>query len=106
VVRGADLLDNTPRQIHLQQLLGLEAPDYAHVPLLMEPDGRKLAKSSRSVQLDSCAPMPLLIEVFDLLNLSPPPELVRATLPEAWRWAIGQWNMSRVPKRLTSRLDR
>jgi glutamyl-Q tRNA(Asp) synthetase len=106
VVRGADLLDNTPRQIHLQRLLGLPAPDYAHVPLLLEPDGRKLAKSSRSVQLDGGTPLPLLIKVFDLLNLSPPPELDLATVPEAWSWATARWNIDRPPKRLTSLLER
>jgi glutamyl-Q tRNA(Asp) synthetase len=105
VVRGADLLDNTPRQIHLQRLLGLPAPDYAHVPLLLEPDGRKLAKSSRSVQLDGGTPLPLLIKVFDLLNLSPPPELDLATIPEAWNWATAKWNIDRPPKRLTSLLE-
>jgi glutamyl-Q tRNA(Asp) synthetase len=104
VVRGADLLDNTPRQIHLQRLLGLPAPDYAHVPLLLEPDGRKLSKSSRSVQLDGGTPLPPLIKVFDLLNLSPPPELDLATIPEAWNWAIGRWNIDRVPRCLTSLL--
>jgi glutamyl-Q tRNA(Asp) synthetase len=106
VVRGADLLDNTPRQIHLQRLLGLPAPDYAHVPLLMEPDGKKLAKSSRSVHLDPGTPLPLLIKVFDLLNLSPPPELNLATIPEAWIWATAKWNIDRVPRRLTSLLER
>jgi glutamyl-Q tRNA(Asp) synthetase len=106
VVRGADLLDNTPRQIHLQRLLGLPAPAYAHVPLLMEPDGKKLAKSSRSVQLDGGPPLPLLIKVFDLLNLSPPPELSLATVPEAWNWATARWNIDRPPKRLTSLLAR
>jgi glutamyl-Q tRNA(Asp) synthetase len=106
VVRGADLLDNTPRQMHLQQLLGLPAPDYAHVPLLMEPDGRKLAKSSRSVQLDGGTPLPLLIKVFDLLNLSPPPELDLATIPEAWNWATARWNIDLAPRRLTSLLER
>jgi glutamyl-Q tRNA(Asp) synthetase len=106
VVRGADLLDNTPRQMHLQQLLGLPAPDYAHVPLLLEPDGRKLAKSSRSVQLDGGTPLPLLIKVFDLLNLSPPPELDLATIPEAWIWATAKWNIDLAPRRLTSLLER
>jgi glutamyl-Q tRNA(Asp) synthetase len=106
VVRGADLLDNTPRQIHLQQLLGLKTPDYAHVPLLMEPDGKKLAKSSRSVQLDSSMPLPLIVKIFDLLNLSPPPELGLATIPEAWGWATNKWNIDRPPKRLTSLLAR
>ena len=106
VVRGADLLDNTPRQIYLQRLLGLKTPDYAHAPLLTEPDGKKLAKSSRSVQLDANTPLPLIIKVFDLLNLSPPRELALATIPEAWGWAIGQWKVDRVPRRLTSRLER
>ena len=49
IVRGADLLDNTPRQIYLQQLLGLAEPRYAHLPVLTEPDGSKLAKSRRSL---------------------------------------------------------
>ncbi len=105
VVRGADLLDNTPRQIHLQRLLGHPAPDYAHVPLLTEPDGRKLAKSARSVKLDPGTPLPVIIRVFELLNLSPPVELGEATLPEAWRWAIGRWNIHRVPRRLTTLLE-
>jgi glutamyl-Q tRNA(Asp) synthetase len=106
VVRGADLLDNTPRQIHLQRLLGLKPPAYAHVPVLMEPDGKKLAKSARSVQLDSNTPLPLLIQVFDLLNLAPPPELAQATIAEAWGWAVRRWNIERLPKRLTSLLGR
>ena len=53
VVRGADLLDNTPRQIYLQRLLGLPPPTYAHVPVLVEAGGAKLAKSARSVRLDA-----------------------------------------------------
>ena len=90
----------------MQQLLGLKAPDYAHVPLLVEPDGKKLAKSTRGVQLDSGMPLPLIIKIFDLLNLSPPPEIGLATIPEAWGWAIERWNIDRVPKRLTSLLAR
>jgi glutamyl-Q tRNA(Asp) synthetase len=105
VVRGADLLDNTPRQIHLQRLLNLETPSYAHVPLLTEPDGKKLAKSSRSVHLDAESALPQLIRVFELLDLSPPPELLDAAIPEAWVWAIGRWDINRVPRRLTRRLD-
>jgi glutamyl-Q tRNA(Asp) synthetase len=91
VVRGADLLDNTPRQIYLQRLLGLHTPEYAHLPVLLEPDGRKLAKSSRSVHLEVDSAISLLYQVFQLLNLQPPPEISTATIPEVWRWAIGQW---------------
>jgi glutamyl/glutaminyl-tRNA synthetase len=51
VVRGADLLDSTPRQILLQRLLGLPEPRYAHVPLVLGPDGRRLAKRHGAVTL-------------------------------------------------------
>ena len=100
VVRGADLLDNTPRQILLQQLLGLPTPRYAHVPVLTEADGTKLAKSRRSVRASAEQALPQLLAVFSLLGMSPPKELSGATLPEAWSWAIGQWRVERVPKRL------
>jgi glutamyl-tRNA synthetase len=52
VVRGDDLLDSTPRQLHLAALLGLDAPTYAHVPLVLGPDGARLAKRHGAVTLD------------------------------------------------------
>jgi glutamyl-Q tRNA(Asp) synthetase len=105
VVRGADLLDNTPRQIYLQRCLGVASPCYAHVPVLTEPDGQKLAKSRRSVRADSSAPLPQLLSVFSLLGLSPPAELhTAASLAEAWAWAVANWSKNSVPKRLNLRL--
>jgi glutamyl-Q tRNA(Asp) synthetase len=100
IVRGADLLDNTPRQIYLQRLFRLPEPRYAHVPVLTETDGGKLAKSRRSVRLSADSPVPQLWTVFSLLGLAPPPLLASATIAEAWRWAIAQWNLNQVPKRL------
>lgn len=100
IVRGADLLDNTPRQIYLQRLLGLAEPSYAHVPVLTEADGSKLAKSRRSVRLSADSPLPQLASVFSLLGLAPPPWLVSATISDAWRWAITQWSLNKVPRRL------
>jgi len=100
IVRGADLLDNTPRQIYLQRLLGLPEPRYAHVPVLTEAHGGKLAKSRRSVRLSADSPLPQLRSVFSLLGLEPPPSLASATIADAWRWAITQWNLNKVPKRL------
>ncbi len=106
VVRGADLLDNTPRQMYLQRLLDVQHPLYAHVPVLTEPDGKKLAKSSRSAALDSGSALVQLIGVFDLLNLSPPPELTAVSIAEAWAWAIRRWNMDQVPRRLSRPVER
>jgi glutamyl-Q tRNA(Asp) synthetase len=100
VVRGADLLDNTPRQIHLQQALGLAEPAYAHVPVLTEADGSKLAKSRRSVNLSEDSPLPQLLSVFSLLGLAPPASLRATPIAEAWTWAISQWQAANVPKRL------
>jgi glutamyl-Q tRNA(Asp) synthetase len=104
VVRGADLLDNTPRQILLQQLLGLPTPLYAHVPVLTEPDDTKLAKSRRSVRLSAEQALPQLLTVFSLLGMLPPKALMRASLAEAWGWAIARWQVDRVPKRLNVRV--
>jgi glutamyl-Q tRNA(Asp) synthetase len=104
IVRGADLLDNTPRQIYLQRALGLPLPAYAHVPVLTEPDDSKLAKSRRSVRLGADSPLPQLLAVFSMLGLAPPRSLGTATLAEAWGWAIEHWDIEQVPKRLNVRV--
>jgi glutamyl-Q tRNA(Asp) synthetase len=104
VVRGADLLDNTPRQIYLQRLLGLGTPAYAHVPVLTEPDDSKLAKSRRSVALDANSALPQLLAVLRWLGLDPPGTLADARLAEVWAWAIERWDIDQVPKRLILRL--
>jgi glutamyl-Q tRNA(Asp) synthetase len=57
VVRGADLLDNTPRQIFLQHALGLPTPRYLHTPLVLNAAGEKLSKQSGAIALDTSQPM-------------------------------------------------
>lgn len=100
VVRGADLLDNTPRQIYLQERLDLATPVYAHVPVLTEGDGRKLAKSARSIRMDDRHRQPQLLQALTLLGLSPPAELLQSGVRDIWAWAIGRWDAARVPRRL------
>ena len=60
IVRGADLLDSTPRQILLQRHLGLPTPDYCHLPLALDESGRKLGKQDRSRPVDADDPLPAL----------------------------------------------
>ncbi len=105
VVRGADLLDNTPRQIHLQRLLGLATPAYAHVPVLVEAGGGKLAKSARSVRMEGRSALPQLLRVFERLGLGAPPERATSTIGEAWAWATQKWEIGRVARRLALPLE-
>jgi len=105
IVRGADLLDNTPRQVYLQRLLGLPEPTYAHVPVLTEADDAKLAKSRRSVHLSADSPLPQLLSVFSMLGLSPPAALRTAAIHQAWDWAKAHWGVEKVPKRLHLRVN-
>jgi glutamyl-Q tRNA(Asp) synthetase len=104
IVRGADLLDNTPRQIYLQRLLRVAEPHYAHVPVLTEADDAKLAKSRRSVHLSAASPLPQLLGVLSMLGLAPPASLRASDIREAWAWAIAEWSINKVPRRLNLRV--
>ena len=68
VVRGADLLESTPRQILLQRALGLPTPGYAHLPLLLDADGRKLSKSCAAIPVDPADPLPALHACWSALG--------------------------------------
>lgn len=105
VVRGADLLSSTPRQILLQRALGLPMPRYGHVPLLTEPDGRKLAKSRRAVPLAASAASTQLWQVLGWLEQAPPPDLEAAPVKSIWDWAIPNWRSERLAGRGERRLD-
>jgi glutamyl-Q tRNA(Asp) synthetase len=92
VVRGADLLSSTPWQIDLQRVLSLPQPSYGHLPLLLEPDGAKLAKSRRSLPLDPSVAPRALFSTLTHLSQTPPPELAHSSIKEVWKWAIRHWN--------------
>ncbi len=68
VVRGADLLSSTAWQVCLQRALKVISPAYAHLPLIVEPDGTKLSKSRRSIALDTARTSALLLEALRLLG--------------------------------------
>ncbi|WP_445146634.1 tRNA glutamyl-Q(34) synthetase GluQRS [Dyella sp. Tek66A03] len=80
VVRGNDLLDSTPRQIYLQQCLGLPTPDYLHLPLALDAGGRKLSKTEQAHPVDPTDPMPALRHALGFLNL-PTPLAIREPAP-------------------------
>ncbi|TRZ97487.1 MAG: tRNA glutamyl-Q(34) synthetase GluQRS [Rhodocyclaceae bacterium] len=98
VVRGADLLDSTPRQILLQRLLEVPTPHYAHLPVAVDVAGEKLSKQTRAAPLDESCPLPTLMTALQFLGQTPPAELAEASLPEFWHWATAHWDLARVPQ--------
>lgn len=98
VVRGADLLDSTPRQLYLQELLGLPQPHYLHVPLIIQPDGHKLGKRYRSPPLEPAEATPMLLRALRALGQPTPKPLADALPREVLEWAIGHWDADRIPR--------
>ena len=97
VVRGADLLDSTPRQIFLQRRLGLPTPAYAHLPVAVNADGEKLSKQTRAAAIEPGARV--LVDALGFLGQWPPAELAEASIAEVWRWAAANWTLAAVPRR-------
>jgi glutamyl-Q tRNA(Asp) synthetase len=95
VVRGADLLVSTPRQIHLLRCLGWPVPGYCHLPLLVNAAGEKLSKQTLAPTVSSAHAARTLTEALDRLGQRPPQQL---SLSELWDWAKANWQLSSVPK--------
>ena len=106
VVRGADLLASTPRQIHLQRLLRFPTPRYGHVAVAVNAQGEKLSKQTHAPAIDAAAPLPALFAALDFLGQQPPRGLAgrsgnrsNTALSSLWQWAIANWRIERVPRR-------
>lgn len=101
VVRGADLFDNTPRQIYLQQLLQYQTPEYLHFPVATTEDGRKLSKQNRSPEIsskDSLSSMRHLLSALRFLGQNPPNIDEFLNLDDVWKWSMINWNIDKIPK--------
>jgi glutamyl-Q tRNA(Asp) synthetase len=99
VVRGADLLPSTAWQLELYRYLALAEPTHAHLPLLVEPDGSKLAKSRRSMPIDPQDAGQWLMAALRALDQQPPAELA-GTCPETvLGWGLAHWRPERFSHR-------
>ena len=103
VVRGADLLLSTPRQLHLQRLLGLSTPRYLHHPVALDDAGAKLSKSAGAAALDPRSPGHNLFRALEVLRQDPPAALARAAVPEVLAWARHAYDPSRYGSRYIRR---
>ena len=105
IVRGADLLWSTPRQLWLQRRLDYTRPRYAHLPLVMAADGRKLSKSEQAEPLDLDDPLTALRAAWRHLGqLAPPSEI--AHVAGFWDWAARHWTIEQVPRDRNTRHER
>jgi glutamyl-Q tRNA(Asp) synthetase len=96
IVRGADLVLSTPRQILLQRLLGFPTPVYAHLPLALDDQGRKLSKSEAAAPVDASDPLPSLERAWSFLA-QPPFDERPMNIEEFWQHALARWDGARVP---------
>jgi len=93
IVRGIDLMDSTPRQIWVQQCLGLHSPDYQHIPVSINPDGSKLSKLTGAAGIPMQAVETKLVAALDALGQCPPADIHGASLAEIWAWAFAHWQI-------------
>jgi len=100
VVRGADLLDSTPRQIYLQQCLNYPKTEYMHLPLAVNTSGEKLSKQTYAphIRTDSA----VLFDALNFLGQQVPAQFEHESCDAIWTWAIANWRREKIPK--TNRL--
>lgn len=92
IVRGADLLDSTIKQIYLQQCLNLSPPHYLHVPVLTGTQGAKLSKREYAPAVNQQNNRQILFKLLELLQQNPPIELGLSPIATQLDWALQHWN--------------
>ncbi len=99
IVRGADLLDSTPRQIFLAHQLGFAVPRYLHLPVAVNPDGEKLSKQTRAMPIDAThAPAAMLCVALRFLGHAPPDDARSWSAREVLAWGVKHWRRERLPR--------
>ena len=104
IVRGADLIDSTLRQVYLQHLLKLPTPRYLHLPVAVNALGEKLSKQTLAPPLDMTFPQSSLIRALAFLKHPPPLALQHAAVAEILSWAVAHWKPAGLPQARTIEL--
>jgi glutamyl-Q tRNA(Asp) synthetase len=99
IVRGLDLLDSTPRQIYLQQLLGYPTPRYLHLPIVVNETGQKLSKQTFAEPVPDNQPGPCLWACLKALGQNPPEQLRSAPPADILAWGTEHWQRAGIPRK-------
>ena len=99
VVRGYDLIDNTPRQISLQQCLDYAIPAYAHLPIIVNKQGQKLSKQSFASSVPGDNLRPVLLTALKVLGYSIQKDMADASVNSIIDWAIKNWSLENIPRK-------
>lgn len=105
VVRGADLLDSTPKQLRLFQLLNQTAPEYLHIPLAVNQQGDKLSKQNYAPAIQPEQAQEQLFQALRFLGHCPPSEFKSESCEQTLSWAIEHWQRQSIPRTLTINID-
>ena len=96
IVRGADLLASTARQIWLQRILSLPTPHYMHLPVAVNAAGEKLSKQTLAAPVDTTQPTATLLRVLEFLQQQPPANLAQSDLATVLNWSIQNWDTAKL----------
>ncbi len=97
VVRGADLIEPTGRQISLYQILGQPEVSYLHLPLAMDNNGNKLSKQNHATAIDIDTPKPTLLRAMTFLGFEIPETVRAANIEDILRWGCENWRLEQLP---------
>lgn len=96
IVRGVDLLDSTACQVHLQTLLGLPTPTYAHLPVVLNERGHKLSKQTFARPIEPAAAAWALWHALAFLGFEPAAEVAAEGLDALLAWGVERWQLGRI----------
>ena len=99
IVRGSDLLDSSPRQIYLQQLLGYPTPHYCHIPVISNAQGQKLSKQTHAPALDDSQAVNNLRQALQFLQQPTAPGSMK-TPQQLLQWALAHWQLEVIPRQM------
>ncbi|MEJ2138776.1 MAG: tRNA glutamyl-Q(34) synthetase GluQRS [Gammaproteobacteria bacterium] len=91
VVRGTDLLCATFMQLWLQKILAYDKPGYAHIPIATDPNGQKLSKQTKALEINSKTPVSNIYQAFVFLDMQPDETLKASSIDDLWAWGTENW---------------